>query len=58
MVEKKEDMQAIKSKLEEMAKIQVEVSYRNIDDSRKVERYLRLPSSKVERYPEKFFRPS
>jgi Spy/CpxP family protein refolding chaperone len=40
MIEKKEDMQAIKSKLEDIAKIQVEISYRNIDDSRKVEMIL------------------
>ena len=37
MLENKESMQAIKSKLEEIAKVQVEVSYRNIEDSRKIE---------------------
>ena len=40
MVEKKEDMQAVKSKLEEIANVQVEVSYRNIEDRRKIEAIL------------------
>jgi Spy/CpxP family protein refolding chaperone len=40
MIDKKEDMQVIKSKLEEIAKIQVEVSYRNIEDTRSIETIL------------------
>ena len=37
LVDDKADMAVIKSKLEEIAAIQVKVSYRNIEDSRKVE---------------------
>jgi len=40
MIDKKEDMLAIKSKLEAIAKIQVDVSYRNISDSRSIEAIL------------------
>ncbi|MDE2215177.1 MAG: hypothetical protein KGJ61_08705 [Candidatus Omnitrophica bacterium] len=36
LIEKNADMAAIKSKLEEMSRIQVDISYRNIEDSRKV----------------------
>jgi hypothetical protein len=36
MIDAKADMKAIKSKLEEISKIQVEVSCRNIEDTRKV----------------------
>jgi Spy/CpxP family protein refolding chaperone len=37
MIDEKEDMQIIKSKLEEISKIQVEISFHRIEDSRKVE---------------------
>jgi predicted hydrocarbon binding protein len=37
MISEKADMRMIKSKLEEISKIQIEVSCRNIEDSRKVE---------------------
>ncbi len=37
MIDKKEDMKLIRSKLEEISKIQVDISCRNIEDSRKVE---------------------
>jgi len=40
MIEQKTDMQAIRSKLEAIAKIQVDVSYRNILDSRSSETIL------------------
>ena len=40
MIEQKTDMQAIRGKLEEIAKIQVDVSYRNILDSRSSETIL------------------
>jgi Spy/CpxP family protein refolding chaperone len=40
MIEQKDDMQAIKNKLEDIAKIQVDVSYRNILDSRSSETIL------------------
>ena len=40
MIDKKDDMQLIKSKLEEVSKIQVEVSYRNIQDARTIETIL------------------
>ncbi len=40
MIDGKDDMGIIKSKLEEMSKIQVEVTCRNIEDSRKVEKIL------------------
>jgi len=36
MIDEKADMKVIKSKLEEISKIQVEVSCRNIEDTRKV----------------------
>ena len=40
MIDNKAGMQGIKSKLEEISKIQVETSCRNIEDSRKVESIL------------------
>ncbi len=40
MIDSKADMAAIKSKLEEISKIQVEISCRNIEDSRSVESIL------------------
>ena len=40
MIKDKADMQGIKNKLEEISQIQVKVSYRNIEDSRKVEMIL------------------
>ena len=40
MIDEKADMRRIKSKLEEISKIQIEVSCRNIEDSRKVEKIL------------------
>jgi len=40
MIDSKADMQLIKGKLEEISKIQVEISYRNIENGRKVEEIL------------------
>jgi Spy/CpxP family protein refolding chaperone len=40
MIDDKEDMGAIKSKLEEISKIQIEATCRNIEDSRKEEAIL------------------
>jgi Spy/CpxP family protein refolding chaperone len=40
LIDAKADMQAIKSKLEEIAKVQVDVSYRNIADARQIETVL------------------
>lgn len=40
LIANKGDMRVIKSKLEEIAKIQVETSYRNIENSRKAEMIL------------------
>ena len=37
MIGEKADMRLIKSKLEEISKVQIEVSCRNIEDSRKIE---------------------
>ncbi|MDE2027557.1 MAG: hypothetical protein KGK03_01610 [Candidatus Omnitrophica bacterium] len=40
MIEDKADMPAIKGKLKEISKAQVDISYRNIEDGRKVETIL------------------
>ena len=40
MIDDKGDMSAIKDKLEAISKVQVELSYRNIEDSRKIEAIL------------------
>jgi hypothetical protein len=40
LINNKGDMQAIRSKLEEISKIQVEITYHNIDNSRKIETIL------------------
>lgn len=40
LIEKKEDMAVIKSRLEDISRIQVGISCRNIEDSRKVEAIL------------------